>query len=80
MELLINKLHVKISNEEFYGIDKPCNCKFSKVLIKLLKRYNKGQILTYYISYKENEQILDEYNQYLYANQMPVFNTLNAKN
>lgn len=79
MELLINKLHVKISNEEFYGIDKPCIAN-SQGIVKFIKRYNKGQILTYYISYKENEQILDEYNQYLYANQMPVFNTLNAKN
>lgn len=78
MELLINKLHVKISNEEFYGIDKPC-IENSQGIVKFIKRYNKGQILTYYISYKENEQILDEYNQYLYANQMPVFNTLNAK-
>lgn len=78
MELLINKLHVKISNEEFYGIDKPCIAN-SQGIVKFIKRYNKGQILTYYISYKENEQILDEYNQYLYANQMPVFNTLNAK-
>lgn len=78
MELLINKLHVKISNEEFYGIDKPCIAN-SEGIVKFIKRYNKGQILTYYISYKENEQILDEYNQYLYANQMPVFNTLNAK-
>lgn len=78
MELLINKLHVKISNEEFYGIDIPCIAN-SQGIVKFIKRYNKGQILTYYISYKENEQILDEYNQYLYANQMPVFNTLNAK-
>lgn len=78
MELLINKLHVKISNEEFYGIDKPCIAN-TQGIVKFIKRYNKGQILTYYISYKENEQILDEYNQYLYANQMPVFNTLNAK-
>lgn len=78
MELLINNLHVKISNEEFYGIDKPCIAN-SQGIVKFIKRYNKGQILTYYISYKENEQILDEYNQYLYANQMPVFNTLNAK-
>lgn len=78
MELLINNLHVKISNEEFYGIDKPCIAN-SRGIVKFIKRYNKGQILTYYISYEENEQILDEYNQYLYANQMPVFNTLNAK-
>lgn len=78
MELLINNLHVKISNEEFYGIDKPCIAD-SRGIVKFIKRYNKGQILTYYISYEENEQILDEYNQYLYANQMPVFNTLNAK-
>lgn len=78
MELLINNLHVKISNEEFYGIDKPCIAD-SRGIVKFIKRYNKGQILTYYISYEENEQILDEYNQYLYEKEMPVFITYKAK-
>ena len=78
MELLINNLHVKISNEEFYGIDKPCIAD-SRGIVKFIKRYNKGQILTYYISYEENEQILDEYNQYLYEKEMPVFITHKAK-
>ena len=32
------------------------------------------------ISYEENEQVLDEYNQYLSARNMPVFDTRNAKN
>ena len=78
MELLINNLHVKISNEEFYGIDKPCIAD-SKGIVKFIKRYNKGKILTYYISYEENEWILDEYNQYLYEKKMPVFITCKAK-
>lgn len=42
MELLINKLHVKISNEEFYGIDKPCIAN-SQSIVKFIKRYNKGK-------------------------------------
>lgn len=79
MELLMNNLQVKISNEEFYDIDKPCIVN-SQGIVKFIKRYEKGQILTYYISYEEDEKVLDGYNQYLSAKNMPVFNTYNAKN
>lgn len=79
MELLMNNLQVKISNEEFYDIDKPCIAN-SQGIVKFINRYEKGQILTYYISYEEDEKVLDGYNQYLSAKNMPVFNTYNAKN
>lgn len=79
MELLMNNLQVKISNEEFYDIDKPCIAN-SQGIIKFIKRYEKGRILTYYISYEEDEIVLDGYNQYLSAKNMPVFNTYNARN
>lgn len=78
MELLMNNLQVKISNEEFYDIDKPCIAN-SQGIVKFIKRYEKGQILTYYISYEEDEKVLDGYNQYLSTKNMPVFNTYNAK-
>lgn len=74
MELLMNNLQVKISNEEFYDIDKPCIAN-SQGIVKFINRYEKGQILTYYISYEEDEKVLDGYNQYLSAKNMPVFNT-----
>ena len=79
MELLMNNLQVKISNEEFYDIDKPCIVN-SQGIVKFIKRYEKGQILTYYISYEEDEKVLDGYNQYLSTKNMPVFNTYNARN
>lgn len=79
MELLMNNLQVKISNEEFYDIDKPCIAN-SQGIVKFIKRYEKGRILTYYISYEEDEIVLDGYNQYLSAKNMPVFNTYNASN
>ena len=64
MELLMNNLQVKISNEEFYDVDKPCIAN-SQGIVKFIKRYEKGHILTYYISYEEDEKVLDGYNQYL---------------
>ena len=79
MELLMNNLQVKISNEEFYDEDKPCIAD-SQGIVKFIKRYDKGQVLTYYVSYDENEQVLDKYNLYLSAKNMPVFNTYNARN
>lgn len=79
MELLMNNLQVKISNEEFYDIDKPCIAN-SQGIVKFINRYKKGQILTYYISYEEDDKVLDGYNQSLFVKSMPVFNTYNARN
>lgn len=79
MELLMNGLHVRISNEEIVGVETP---KYgnSKGILQFINRYDKGTTLTYYISYEENEQVLDEYNSFLKGRNMPVFNTWNAKN
>lgn len=79
MELLMNNLHVQISNEEFSGVDSP---KFgnSNGIIQYIERYEKGSVLTYYISYEEDEEVLDRYNKYLSSRKMPVFSTRNAQN
>lgn len=78
MELLMNGLHVQISNEEIAGID---SLKYgnSKGILQYIKRYPMGTTLTYYVSYEENEHVLDEYNTYLEGKQMPLFNTQNAR-
>ncbi len=80
MELLMNGLKIRMSNEEFEGEE---NIKFgtSKGILQYINenRY-KGKILTYYISYRENEAVLDEYNDYLKQKNLPLFNTRNAKN
>ena len=79
MELLMNGLNVRISNEEIVGID---SLKYgnSKGILQYIKRYPIGTPLTYYVSYEEDEHVLDEYNTYLKERQMPLFSTWNAKN
>lgn len=79
MQLLMNGLRVRISNEEFVGV-KTLKCVNSRGIFKYINSYPQGTILTYYISYEENEQILDEYNEFLKKRQMPLFCTRNAKN
>ena len=79
MELLMNDLNIRISNEEIAGIE---TLKYgnSKGILQYINRYAKGTTLTYYVSYEENEHVLDEYNTYLKERQMPLFSTWNAKN
>lgn len=79
MELLMNKLNVRISNEEIVGIESQKEGN-SKGILQYIKKYPIGTTLTYYVSYDENEHILDEYNTYLRQKQMPLFDTHNAKN
>lgn len=78
MELLMNGLNIRISNEEIAGIE---TLKYgnSKGILQYINRYAKGTTLTYYVSYEENEHVLDEYNTYLKERQMPLFSTWNAK-
>lgn len=78
MELLMNNLQVKISNEEFEGIDVP-HIVDTQGIVRFIKSYEIGHVLTYYVSYEEDEQVFDRYNQYLVAKLMPVFETANAK-
>jgi len=79
MELLMNGLRVRISNEEIAGVENPIFGN-SKGILQFINRYPKGTILTYYVSYEENEQVLDEYNVYLKSRSMPLFKTRNAEN
>lgn len=79
MDLLMNELQVEISNEEFVGIDVPTIAN-SKGIVKFINSYDKGKVLTYYVSYEESESVLDEYNRYLSARNLPVFSTRNARN
>lgn len=78
MELLLDKLHVIISNEEILGnanvVQKP-----TIGIIKYIKSYDIGTTLTYYISYEEDNSVLDKYNILLYSKNMPVFETPNAR-
>ena len=78
MELLMNGLQVRITNEEFTGVEEPIysDC---RGILQFINRYQKGTVLTYYVSYEENEQLLDKYNRYLSTRNMPLFRTKEAE-
>ena len=79
MQLLMSRLEIIFSNEEIVGIEKtlyePCNG-----ILDFINRFKENDTLTYYISYEEREKVLDDYNKVLQNNNMPLFNTLNARN
>ena len=78
MKMLMANLQVTITNEEFYGIDRPQSGQ-SRGILQFINSYPKGSVLTYYISYAEREDVLDQYNSFLYGNNLPVFDTYHAK-
>lgn len=79
MELLMNGLQIQISNEEFFGVETPKKGQ-SRGILQYINRYEQGKTLTFYISYQEDERVLDEYNRQLVSRNMPVFETRNARN
>lgn len=78
MELLMNGLPLQISNEEIEGINETIFGKSTGIL-QFINKYPKGTTLTYYISYIEDDYVLDMYNERLAEKQMPLFNTPKAK-
>lgn len=78
MDLLMNNLQVRISNEEFDGIEEPKVVNTTGI-IKFIKQYPANSVLTYYVSYKEDEAVFNNYNKNLVAQKMPVFETDKAK-
>jgi ATP-dependent DNA helicase RecQ len=78
MELLLDKLEVIVSNEEFVGVS---NIKRRRTqgIVRYIKSYDVGTTLTYYISYEEEDRVLDEYNNILIQRNMPVFETPRAR-
>ena len=78
MKLLMNGLNVRITNEEWVGIES-VKAGTSKGILKYINSYPKGTTLTYYVSYEENENVLDEYNKHLVQRNMPLFSTPKAK-
>lgn len=78
MELLMNGLPLQISNEEIEGINETIFGKSTGIL-QFINRYPKGTTLTYYISYIEDDYVLDMYNGCLAEKHMPLFKTPKAK-
>ena len=80
MELLMNGLNVQISNEEIVRMEAPKYGTSKGILQYINENRFKGKTLTYYVSYEENEHVLDEYNSYLSGRNLPVFDTRAARN
>lgn len=79
MELLMNYLRVQISNEEFQNVEDACIKDTTGIVRYINERKYKGQVLTYYVSYMENEDILDEYNKNLMRRHLAIFETPHSK-
>lgn len=77
MELIMDKLQVRISYEEIPQIGHNYGIKTG--ILKSIKEYKEGTTLTYYISYNEKEEVLNKLNVYLASKRMPLFNTENSR-
>ena len=77
MQLLLSCLPMRFTNEEFWGIEHETSGNTQGIfqtLQKCIKKYPDRR-LTYYISYHEDEQLLDLYNQQLRQALLPIFET-----
>lgn len=74
MDLLLHRLTVRISNEEFEGVITPTESQ-TQGIVKFIDRYAVGKRLTFYVPYDEHVQPLDEFNAYLFDHRMQLFKT-----
>ena len=79
MERLMNRWRVRISNEEFVNEEDRKEGSSLGILQFFREDRFKGQTLTYYVSYQEDENILNQYNVFLQSRNMPVFKTRQAR-
>lgn len=77
IQMLLSCIPMRITNEEFGGINHETSGNSQGILQTLLKCIEKhpNERLTYYISYEEDEQLLNHYNQQLQARLLPIFET-----
>lgn len=76
--LLMNRVEVRISNEEFVGVNDVEIKSVNGISIEN-NSYEKGTILTYYVPFESDYKTLDSYNRELVSKNMPIFSTINAK-
>ena len=81
MQMLLSCLPMRITNEEFLSVEHEAKGSSQGILQYINGYTNKypGERLTYYISYHEDETILDFYNQQLRAKLLPIFETPSMK-
>lgn len=72
LEMLMKNHPVIISNEGLRSITEEIH-KSIQGITTFINRYPKGETLTYYISYKEEQTLLDSYNIQLKNNSLPIF-------
>lgn len=77
MQMLLSCLSMRFTNEEFWGVNQETSGNSQGILQTLQKCIEKypNERLTYYISYHEDEQLLNHYNQQLQARFLPIFET-----
>lgn len=77
MQLLLSCLPMRFTNEEFLGIEHETSGNAQGIfqtLQKCIKKYPNKR-LTYYVSYHEDEHLLEHYNQQLRQALLPIFET-----
>lgn len=77
MQLLLSCLPMRFTNEEFLGIEHETSGDTQgifQILQKCIKKYPNKR-LTYYISYHEDEHLLEHYNLQLRQALLPIFET-----
>ena len=79
MQMLLSCLPMKITNEEFLGIEN-ATIGNSQGILQHIQRYPQKSRLTYYISYHEDENLLEYYNQQLRSAFLPIFETPAIRN
>ena len=81
IQLLLSCLSMKFTNEEFWGVNHETSGNSQGILQTLQKCIEKypNERLTYYISYHEDEQLLNHYNQQLQARLLPIFETSSVR-
>lgn len=82
MQMLLSCLPMRFTNEEFLDIEyetKGESQGIIKTLQKCIKKYPNKR-LTYYVSYHEDENLLNYYNQQLKNQHLPIFETYSMRN
>ena len=79
MQMLLSCLPMRITNEEFFGIEHETSGN-SQGILQYIQQYPQNSRLTYYISYHEDEQLLEHYNKQLMSALLPIFETPAIRN
>lgn len=81
LQMLLSSLPMVITNEEFENINIENHTSGnSNGILQYIQRYPINSCLTYYVSYEEKENLLDDYNRQLMTAHLPIFETPSIRN